>query len=429
MKQSLYILGFICGTLLLPLSGFGQFTVTGEFRPTAEVRDGYRYLSSDKLKPAYLISQRTRVGFFYEHEWIKTGVSFQDVRLWGDETVYSSTGVQGDLASIDLNEAWVQLSFLKKSSLKIGRQYFNYDDTRLLSNRNWNNYSIKYDALLYQYTGNKLIIDAAVSYNNQVENYFGNFYTHAKMKTLNFVHASYKINERFNAALIAIATGYTKSDTTEMIYVRATYGVIANYKTEKTTAMASVYLQNGRNDAGIKANAYNANIKAMSKVGKFNLGAGISIISGDDAIDLTTDNMFDLHYGNRHSYYGHMDFFTSMPKATNNGGLNDFFLSTQYKLDEKTTLSADYHYFTLNQDVKDKTFPTSTVYLDKGLGSEVDLNFNIKLHKIVELNGGYSFMLPTSSMLTLQNIAEADKHYSSWIWLQMVVKPVFFSNK
>jgi antitoxin component YwqK of YwqJK toxin-antitoxin module len=429
MKQKLYILGFIFGTILLPLAGFSQFTVTGEYRPTAEMRKGYRYLTTDAYKPAYFISQRTRVGFYYEHEWIKTGMSFQDVRIWGDESLYSSSGVVGDMASVELNEAWVQLSFLKKSSLKIGRQYFDYDDTRLLSTRNWNNHSIKYDAILYQYIDTKLSIDAAVSYNNQLDTYFGNIYPPNKMKTLNFVHASYKINDQFKAALMVLASGYTKNDSTETIYIRGSYGAIVNYQTDKTKAMMSMYLQNGKNATGIKASAYNVNLKATYKISKFNLGGGITLVSGDDASDTKTDNMFDLHYGNRHSYYGHMDFFTGMPKATGNGGLNDFFITTQFKLNEKTTFTADYHYFALNNDVKDKTITTSTVYLDRALGSEVDLNFNIKLHKIVELQGGYSFMLPTSSMLNLQGIAESDKDFSSWVWLQMIVKPVFFTSK
>ena len=133
-----------------------QLTITGEFRPRVEMRSGYGSLKTDSLKPAYLVAQRTRLSFMYQKEWMKTYISIQDVRLWGDDNIFNPTGAFGHTANLDLNEAWMQLSFLNNSLLKIGGQMFNYDDGRLLSARNWNDRAIFYDALLYQFKKNTI---------------------------------------------------------------------------------------------------------------------------------------------------------------------------------------------------------------------------------------------------------------------------------
>ena len=415
---------------ICPGSPFGQLTVSGEFRPQAEVRIGYKNLNTDKKLPAYLITQRTRVGLQFQHDWIKTSVSFQDARIWGDETNYSGTGVYGDAASVEINEAWIQMDMSSHSSLKIGRQYFDYDDGRLLSTRNWNVQALKYDAILYQYVREKLTFDAAISYNNQADNTFGNLYSSNKMKTMNFIHAGYKFNDHLKGALIAIASGFTKNDTSEIIYMKGTYGAIVDYQKDALTVMANIYLQNGKTKKGIDASAYNFNAKADYNLGIFAVGAGVTLVSGDDAADKTSDNMFDMLYGNTHSYYGLMDLFSSMQATTGNGGLNDYFLNLKYKPNDKLSLQADYHLFTLNTDVVSVIDTEGNPsYYDKGLGSEVDLHFKWKMHKIMELNGGYSFMLPGSTMFRIQHISENDEAMSSWAWLQLVVKPVFFSNK
>lgn len=421
---------FLFGILFIPFTLFGQLTVNGEFRPQAEIRNGYKNLNTEKNLPAYLVTQRTRVGLQFQHDRIKTAVSFQDARVWGDESVISGTGVYGDASSVEINEAWLQMDMGKHSSLKIGRQYFDYDDGRILSTRNWNVQSLKYDAVLYQYVREKLTFDAAISYNNQADNTFGNLYPANKMKTMNFVHAAYKFNDHLKGALIAIASGFNKNDTSEIIYMKGTYGAIVDYQKDAFTGMANIYLQNGKTKKGIDASAYNFNLKADYNLGKFAVGAGVTIVSGDDASDKTSDNMFDMLYGNTHSYYGLMDLFSSMPAVTKNGGLNDYFLNLKYKPNDKLSLQADYHMFTLNSDVIASTnLEGVPSYYDKGLGSEVDLHFRWKMHKIMELNGGYSFMLPGSTMFAIQDIAFVDQSTSTWVWLQLVLKPVFFSNK
>lgn len=418
---------FVLG--ILPMLAVAQFTVNAEFRPRAEVRNGYKQLPDSSSTAAYFISQRTQLGVTYQHEWLKTCISFQDARIWGDENSFNSTGTYGDTASIELNEAWVEFSFLKNSSLKIGRQAFEYDDTRLLSSRNWPQTSLFYDALLYKYARQSWSLDAAFSLNNRTDNTFGNAYSPAKLKTLSFVHLTKIINDDFRVSAIALASGYTADSKSETIYMRGTYGVYANYKKNPLNLTTSFYYQNGKNAKGKKANAFNFNATGDYSFGKSGLTAGLTILSGDKTSDSgESDELFDLLYGNRHRYYGLMDNFSNLPKGTANGGLIDVFAGVNYQISQKTKILADYHYFALQQRNWVIVNKINTM-LNNSLASEIDLYFRTNFSKSVFLEGGYSMMLPTSSMEIIQGLGEGKSEFSYWGWLMLTVKPEIFSSK
>ncbi len=161
--------------LFVLVSDINAQSITAEIRPRAEYRNGYKKLRTDSTSPAYLISQRSRISFQFQKNKFEMAISLQDVRVWGDEENISATGVFGNNASIDLNEAWIKIKFLNNSSIKIGRQYFNYDDSRLISNRNWNQHSLSYDAILYQFTKSNFSLDLGFSYNNKKDEIFHNY--------------------------------------------------------------------------------------------------------------------------------------------------------------------------------------------------------------------------------------------------------------
>ena len=72
-----FVLGF------LPMLAFAQFTVNAELRPRAEIRKGYKALPDSLSVPSSIISQRTRIGFTYQKDWLKTSVTIQDARMRG----------------------------------------------------------------------------------------------------------------------------------------------------------------------------------------------------------------------------------------------------------------------------------------------------------------------------------------------------------
>ena len=435
MKNQILIVLF---TGLLPLFTMAQLTMNLEYRPRAEARYGYKMLPDSASKPLYGFSHRARLNFFYQKDWLKLGFGIQDVRIWGDENIYSSTGVYGSEASIDLSEGWVQMSFLKYSSIKIGRQFLVYDDRRLISDRNWNQSSLFYDAILYNYAKEKLSIDAVVSLNLEKDTLFMNRYTTKKMKTLDLVHATYAFSPQFKASAIVVGSGYTKDDKSETIYMRGTYGTFLEYKKEGATVWGSLYYQNGKNSKGRDVSTYNVNIYGNRKFGKLTAGAGFSLVSGDkiEAADTTsaggTDNLFDLLYGNSHQQYGHLDYFSSMGKGTANGGLIDYYVTLEYQMTEKTALLADYHHFTLQQDIVDPRYDPidiSKTISERSLGHEFDLGFRIIFNKIVKLQGGYSFMFQDSTLETIQYKESGNTEFPSWGWLMLTVNPEIFSMK
>lgn len=399
---------------------WAQFTLSGEFRPRLEYRDGYQQLKTEGTDAALVISQRTRLTADFQQDWLQTRVSFQDIRLWGSDNVITSTGMFGNSNSQALFEAWVGLSFLSNSSLRIGRQEFDYDDSRILSGRNWNNNGLSYDALLYQYAREGWELDVALSYNNTNNNRFGNDFPDGRMRTLNFLRLNRQFNPHFSSSIIAIGSGFMREGTTETLYMKGTYGLNLVYKKDAFDVFSSFYYQNGKHRDGVDVSAWNLNAEAKYRLERLSLKAGFSLISGENP-DNSSSNAFDLLYGARHKYYGHMDYFNNLPVATRGGGLNDIYAGLGFKLSSKTTLLVDYHHFSLNRSVPED----ANEMLDRPLGSELDFGLNFRLGNAVNLRGGYGVMLPTET-LEILNTGVAESEFSSWAWLMLTVKPVFF---
>lgn len=413
--------------LLFSVDLMAQFSLQGEFRPRMEYRDGYSMLKTEDRVAAFIIGQRTRLTADYQKDWLSSRFSFQDVRLWGNDNVVTATGMFGNNGNQSVFEAWVELSFLSNSSLRIGRQSFDYDDSRLLSARNWNNNGLSYDAILYKYKRDSWQMDAAISYNNTKNNIFGNEFPADRVRSQSFIRLQRKLSAHFSASIIGIVTGFMKENTNETMYAKTTYGANVVYKKHDFDVFGSYYYQAGTDKSGMGVSAWNANSTAQYSMGKTRFKLGFSLLSGNDT-DHDKLNSFDLIYGARHKYYGHMDYFNVLAARTNNAGLNNIFAGVSYKISPKTSLMIDYHYFALNQVLQDFRSTDPNALLDKTLGSEIDLGFIISFGNTVHLRGGYAMMLPTETLNIIQ-IEGAENKFSSWGWLMLTVKPVFFSTK
>ncbi len=179
-----FILLSCIGTFFIIHNGFAQFSVDAQLRSRFEIRDGYQKLAAEGLNPAVFISQRTRLSFSYESKLLKVKVTPQDVRIWGDQTVQSPTGV-GDNPSLDLLEAYAELKIGNNGWISAGRQQLVYDNKRLLGDRNWNQTGIAYDAVVFKLlTGNSNIHAGAV-WNTLMETTSENLYPTSRIKSLN----------------------------------------------------------------------------------------------------------------------------------------------------------------------------------------------------------------------------------------------------
>ena len=430
MKKALLYLAF---ALLIISQAQGQLVFKGEFRPRFEYRGGYSVILPKDEQPVLTISQRTRLSAFYQTGIFTFGLAIQDIRVWGSEDVYSYTGVTGSSGSIDMNEAWIGIKPYKKGFIKIGRQYWVYEDERLLAQRSWSQPEVKYDAVLFQHIQDKFQFDVGLSWNNLVENYYQADYTNGKMKSLNFVYVKKSITDWMYISAMALASGFTATDSTTHINWQGTYGGYLSIKKGGLNALASGFYQNGQNRKGLITSAYLFSLSGDYLIKKkYSIGACLDYLSGndqksDDADYLGKSHVFDNLYGARHKVFGHLDYFNNIPKATGNGGIVDAYLRLKYLPVTNTTIGADFHFFSLQNNVKDKTSETPA-YLTKNLGQELDLYVSWDINKILNLRGGYSFFLVTDSMEKLQGIAPGNSSFPTWIWVMITAKPVFLDT-
>jgi hypothetical protein len=410
-----------------------QVTLKAELRPRFEYRGGYGEILAMDEKPVLTVSQRSRLSAYYQTGIFSFGFSIQDIRVWGDDDLYAYSGVAGSSASIDLNEAWLGIKPYEKGLVKLGRQYLIYEDERLLSARGWGQGEVKYDAAIFQHVHERFQFDVGLSWNNASEKTYDDFYTTGKMKSLNFIYIKKGINEWLTISAMAVASGFTATDTTTDINWQGTYGAYARVGHNGLSALASGFYQNGRSRKGLQTSAYLFAVSGdyLFKE-KYSIGAGIDYLSGQDQSNENPDyqdkaHAFDNLYGIRHRLYGHLDLFNNLPKSTANGGLVDAFIRLKYIPVKNTTIGADFHFFSLQNNVTDKSSEI-TSYLAKGLGQELDLNISWDISKIFNVRGGYSFFLVTESMEKLQGIEPGNSKFPTWIWIMVTAKPVFFDT-
>lgn len=402
-----------CFTLFIPQSQ-AQFSVDAQLRSRFEIRDGYQKLAAEGSKPAFLISQRTRLSFTYETKFLKLRITPQDVRIWGDQAVMS-TGV-GDNPSLDLLEAYAEIGLCEAGKVAVGRQQLMYDNRRLLGDRNWNQNSIAYDALVFKFLINGWNLHAGASWNNLKDALTENYYPASRIKSLNYLWLNRKFNDKLSLSLLHISSGITKSDTTSPLNFRHTTGLYSEYKNKNLNAWGNAYYQYGKNQKGNHVSAFLFDADVSYSLGKFTPGIGLGYLSGNNkTIDSTaTDRLFDNLYGNSHKFFGFIDYFRSFASNTNQGGLADYYLWLDYKFTKQISLRNITHYFALAQ-----TNPGTPT--DKELGFENDLILKYKFSDWGDLESGYCFYLPTESLKTIQKVPN-DK-FSRFFYVQLTLTP------
>ncbi|MBU2649451.1 MAG: alginate export family protein [Bacteroidetes bacterium] len=435
MKTIINIYTFILVALFLNVPSYAQLEVSAEIRPRGEFRRGYKSLvtEAEKDNPSVVFSQRTRLGVDYKSSIFKARVILQDVRVWGDESLYSSTGVFGDKGSTDLYEAWLQISLYKDFMVKVGRQEWKYDDLRLLSNRNWNQRGITYDGVLLGLRNEKWQVDGGFSWNNEEESLINEPYNPAKIRTLDFIYLKRNFNRGLSASLIALTNGYQKNDTSMVIYLRGTYGANVWYEHDFLRLHGAGYYQNGKNNSGVNVSAYAFIAYAGFKFKNWTFGPGLEWFSGNDRLrnktgEDKTDHFFDVLYGARHRYYGYMDYFNNMKKATGGSGLIDAYFKIDKTFLDKHNIELSWHYFALENHYQVEELPGQYRNLDPYLASEADLVYTYTMNKWFNMNVGYSIFLPNSTIETINGLSEGSSVTGHWAWVMLTFKPVIFNS-
>jgi hypothetical protein len=120
-----------------------------------------------------------------------------------------------------------------------------------------------------------------------------------------------------------------------------------------------------------------------------------------------------------------MDYFYAADGFGPNG-LLDVYLKTRFTPSEKSYITLDVHQFSLPNAVTDEQ---GTV-MSKSLGLEFDLVASVAITKIINLEGGYSYMHMGETMSSgqVKNVADAS-HGAQWAWLMINIKPSFSFEK
>lgn len=406
--------------LFIVLETHAQFKIEAQYRPRFELRDGYRKLTTDGSVPTGVISQRTRLSFSYESEKLKLKFTPQDVRIWGDEQLASSTGVYGDNASIDLFEGYAEIKMGNAGWISVGRQQLVYDQQRLLAARNWNQNGLAYDAVVIKLGVNQWKIHAGSSWNSLAATLFDNLYLPNRIKTLNYLWVNRKFSDLLNFSFLHIASGITETDSTNTLYFRHTTGIYTEYNNGGIKLNGNAYFQYGKNKTGKDVSAFLIDADAGYKIGNLTPGIGLSYLSGNNDPAGSTDKLFDVLYGARHSYFGHMDYFRDFANHTKQGGLVNLYAYLEYAYSKTVSLTYIGHFFRLAQT---NTFTPN----DKNLGYENELMLNYKFNDWGSIKSGYVFYLPTESFKILQDVSNG--RFSQFFYLELTLKPALFKQE
>lgn len=407
---------------LVVLAGNAQnskLQMSAELRPRIIFDGGYKIPKENKKDSPFYTTQRTRLNALFINDKIQSYISLQDVRLWGADDNFKKSGVYGNTQSLCLHQAWVKINITKPLTLKVGRQIFSFDDQRIISARNWNDYQVTYDALLAEYKTDLHWLHVGLSYNTGHKTDL--LLAPEKFKTFDFIHYQYQLNQ-FTLSCVSVLTGNTLSDTSHQVFYRGTYGVYTHYKTNTSNARLSAYYQHNMNDIG-------GQISALCVSGYFeyawiealSLGLGYDYLSGnDEASRSKTNHRFDILYGRRHGWYGYMDYFSNTPEQ----GLQDCMAKLTYKPKKEVRIELHYHYFMLAADQFDPI--NLSKKLSPKLGNELDLKMKWKFNEIATIECGYSIYGTSTTLEQLKKLKDGDLKTPQFCYFMLTIKPSFW---
>lgn len=408
-------------------NGYAQFTLDAEIRPRTEYRHGFGNLISEADDPGFGISTRARLNAGFKTESYKIFISLQDVMVWGENRQILPYDQNNSFAVF---QAWAELNLGEGISTKLGRQVLSYDDQRILGGLDWAQQGRNHDAALLKYKKDNFILDVAFAYNQDYSHPTGFVSTGTEYSTTGFF--SYKTMQmlymnkkwdKFTGSFLALNNGFQKYDTNndpDGVSNLQTIGTHLKYKEGKFGLAANAYLQTGKRQGEIDVKgAYLLGLDASYKSSnKVTFGAGIEIISGNDANAGETGAFFPL-YGTNHKFNGFMDYFY-VGNHANSVGLVDIHASANFKLSDSSSLMAKVLNFKGEQDL-----PSG----ENSLGTEIDIVYKKKF-KGYSLAAGYSKMFAADGMYELKGVAEnLASDNQSWAWLMITIKPSLFKSE
>ncbi len=431
--SALMVTVFTVGTTLAQNSAdtSGKLTVTAQIRPRAELRHGtFRPLAADE-KPAFLISQRSRITLNYRHKnMLSLQLSPQKVSIWGQEALTQGMGGHNGMAFF---EAWAKLHISPAASLQIGRQVISLDDERFFGALDWAQGGRAHDAVSFQFQKNRLELRAHAAFNQNYADLYGNNLGNvsgslfsskdaAPYKWMQNVWLKYNFDPHNSFSFLINNLGFQDAahngDDTAKTWFTQTIGANYFHSGSKWKYSASAYYQGGRRSPqGIKTHAYLLAVSAERMLNtRWGLSFGGDLLSGNHADGSLQkhNHSFVPYFGTNHKFYGTMDYYYT-GNAHKNTGLGDAYLKLGYRPDAGWMLALTAHQFVAPVSLKD-----GAKDLSSNLGQEFDLDISYNIHPYIGLVGGYSVYAVTPSTNFLKGVVSSNP-LQHWAWCTLNV--------
>jgi hypothetical protein len=407
----------------LSYESWAQFTLSGEIRPRAEYRDGFKTLLPEGTDAAFFVEQRSRLNASFISEKFDVYISFQDIRNWGATSQVYKT----DPSLSNVYQAWAAYKFNPRHSLAVGRMELDYDNVRILGNLDWAAQGRSHDLIKYEYKGDGIRFHAGAAFNQDAttpeQNKLSNTYYNVSgnYKTMQFAWF-HKDWQKSGLSILLMNNG-VQSPADSSVNFSQTFGFYGTKNFGSVSLEYDAYYQFGNNPSGTDLSAYMFGVNATFwKTKPHNLSVGVDLLSGDKSTTADKDETFNPLYGTHHKFYGYMDYFY-VGNGHKNKGLIDFFLKTKFKTGEKSAFNAHLHQFFSQSTITTE----SSEDLSSSLGTEIDLVYVLNLAPGVVLNVGYSTLFQTESLEYLKNVANPKS--ASWAWAMIGFKPTLFTTK
>lgn len=433
--------------IVFTIQGFSQsFSITGEFKPRMEYRNGYKTLPMENADAAFQVNERTRLSFDYRSKRFNLKITPQHTGLWGQNIYNTSSESNFSIyeAYADLNLAGKELNAdcnIDLLKLRMGRQELNYDEGRILSNLDWAPQGIRHDAAIFMLEDNGWQVHAGAGFNQQTEVLFGTAFSGNYYKSMQMIRVHRKFSKLDVAALFFkddyqnFVTDSAGNSIADGINSRIHLGTKLQWIiTEKVQLNGEFYNQSGNDISGNILNAQLYNLELMIKLAanKLVIKPGFDFLTGNDNVygadetPSTTNNCFSPNYGINHKFYGFADYFYA-GNAFGNSGLKDFYLRTSYAITGKFNTWLHLHAFQTYGDIPDKN--DASVAVDPYLGTEVDWILNYTFDDQVNVQFGTCFMFGTETMKQIKGLTPEAGNVGNFTYLQFIFKPKFLDIK
>jgi hypothetical protein len=414
----------------LQFLGRGETRYGGLPSVPVEVDDDYEILEDQNVPTSNFLLSRTRLPINYKRDWLEVRVTPQHSGVWG----------QAGKGAFNLHETWAKLTSRFGFFGQLGRVALSYDDERIIGIDDWAMTSPSHDIvrLGYEGHGHKFHVILAYNQNADVMNSGGSFYWNGAQpyKTLHAGWYHYDFQRTpLGASLLFMNIGMQNDPSVNPGVEKTSFqhllGSYWSFCPKRWTAEASYYHQFGKNENGIKIDAWMASGKVSFKpTDNYGFTVGYDYLSGDKYFAVPTGhNLGMIHhdvikgfssvYGSHHKFYGAMDFF--YVSAYHDGftpGLQNAYVGATYSPFKNLVCNASYHYLAIATNLDD---------MKRTLGHELELQVGYAFARDVRLSLGASFMKGSETMERLKR--STTQNDLRWGWISLSVTPRIFSTK